>query len=133
MLSPRFHSLLLFWTLAWFGIVLPGHERGVIRVPGMDAGRGAVVQRGEGASDLRWTALSSCPLCPVGSSGGEDDPAATCALCQLIATLSVPVPLDLVPTRGELLLERSAPGVESAPPRLVLSCSLGRAPPFFPA
>lgn len=131
MFSPRFHNLILLWAIAWFGVVLPGHERGVIRVPGAPTVLRTDTERRVASGELQLSALSACPLCPLSRSGEDgEDPASTCALCQLIATLSVPVPFDPVPTAGERLIERPRIHDFSAPLRPVLARSLGRAPPF---
>jgi hypothetical protein len=80
--------VLIFQTL-WLGVLVPGHRRGVIALPG----------------EASVTALSqerSC--CPVDESKGKHapqtpcsrDPAEHCAICHMALRLSVPPTIDIV-------------------------------------
>jgi hypothetical protein len=81
---------ILFFTF-WFTIFLPGHERGVIKVPG------------------ELTCSSSTDSCCPEDQAPKEDPAATCAICQLIATLDTPLAiLDITPVVERLQYFRQA-------------------------
>ncbi|MEM6751207.1 MAG: hypothetical protein AAF612_12140, partial [Planctomycetota bacterium] len=100
---------LAIFTLVWFGAVLPGHERGAIRVPGSSVVNGqadpARADPNNAADASPSGALVACPACKLNQSSEpsenedpSDNPApcgGLCALCQLIATLDTPLPVDL--------------------------------------
>ena len=126
MRSRSLNIAVLVFTAAWFAVVLPGHQRGVVRLPGSDASRS-------------YTSGSQCALCQWtggGTSRDEDGspsrrPAPShCALCQLIAVLDAPPITNLdAPVAGlaEVL-------TVSRPDRTGLNdrprVYLGRAPPL---
>lgn len=79
--------LVLGWTLVWLAVIAPGHRRGLISTEADSTGSLA-------------RAVFKCPLCLFTSgseqggdrSGPSEDPAQTCALCKLNATLTPPPP-----------------------------------------
>lgn len=90
--------LALAWVFVWFGIVLPGHDRGAITLP---------TPAQAGASEE-----ATCPLCVATGSAetdaGDDKecPApsgACCAVCQFMATLSTPPVFVFDPPDTDLL------------------------------
>ena len=74
--------LVLLWACAWFGVIVPGHERGQIKLPGAGATQGC---------DSCCDAPASHPK----SSKEKADPAANCAICFLTAQLQTPTTIDL--------------------------------------
>ncbi|MEM6755796.1 MAG: hypothetical protein AAF586_01400 [Planctomycetota bacterium] len=100
--------LVLGWALVWLAVVAPGHRRGLISTDG-------------GSTGALAAAGFKCPLCLFtgGSTGGgersvpTDDPAKTCALCKLNATLTPPPP----PVAPAMAVERvvAVAEVSSAP------------------
>jgi len=106
---------MLLWVAAWFGVVLPGHDRGRVKLPGFadqTAGQGAAAR------------AAACPLCVTSSpdSAGADsqgqDPlpagGSCCAICQFTATLSVPPVFAFDPPDSYLIDELAVtplPGV----------------------
>jgi hypothetical protein len=78
--------VLLIFEALWLNVIVPGHRRGIVQLPG------------------------ACPLCaasPVHSSSSHtDSPAsspATCAICSFAAHLSTPPPIDLAPAPTHFL------------------------------
>ena len=126
MRSRSLNIAVLVFTAAWFAVVLPGHQRGVVKLPGADASPG-------------YTSGPQCALCEWtgGEPGANDDappsrrPAPShCALCQLIAVLDAPPITNLdAPVAGLAeVLTVSLPDRTglSEPPHVYL----GRAPPL---
>ena len=80
---------LVIFQAFWFNIVLPGHTRGIIKVPGCPA---CAAESQE----------ASCPLCrQAAATKSHDprhapaDPAANCAICAFAATCTFAAPPDL--------------------------------------
>ena len=121
--------LVLVWFTLWMGVIMPGHTRGVVRLPGMDDRQ----------------ADSACPCGDANSTGGpssmtaeadteEDapaDPAKCCAVCHLNATLSTPPPATLyTPYLGQLdEIAYLLCGALTTPGRLSPELYRGRPPP----
>src|SRR4051794_35307660 len=91
-------SLLVFQAV-WLTVILPGHTRGAVTLPG-----------------YKPADSESCAGCCPQHSGTSDpatpaDPgrAAHCAICFFAARLSVPVAIDLTPQPLELAFVRPAP------------------------
>jgi hypothetical protein len=113
--------LVLAYALAWFGVVVPGHQRGVISF-------------GQNASAVNSANLPPChqkkqdpgaPATPKGKSG-------VCAICMMAAMTSPPPAVDSVPQpalRESLVLAQprsvftpnvQLPSTERGPPTTVL-------------
>ena len=77
---------MLAFVLVWFGCVLPGHRRGIVKLPCI--GVAQVDEDGE--------PTAGCPMCAAKESGespkpaSPGDPAQSCAICFLRASLSLP-------------------------------------------
>ncbi len=81
----------------WFAVIMPGHQRGSIALPG----ERSVNEDGK----LTEVGGASCPLCldDEGDSGapfegegpGKKDPVQKCAICYLTGVLDCPPPMDL--------------------------------------
>ncbi len=123
--------LLLAWLVPFLGVIAPGHQRGVIGVPG---------------SERVEASAASCVLCEVwlgGDGRGRDDsnepsspadPATGCAVCHFNGTLLNP-PVFALPNLKPVRLDWPAADVAVAlTPRPAPPARLtGRAPPAFHA
>jgi hypothetical protein len=81
--SGGLRLICLGWLVVWFGVVAPGHERGVVTLPGM------------GCADRSSTSTDNQPAatcCAGKESETPDERVRRCAICQLLATLSPPAP-----------------------------------------
>jgi len=126
----------LVWFTGWLLLVMPGHTRGIVQVPG-------------GQADQQASCCSPKPSCCTppadipahdaehpqdapsdGQPGTPGDPAKHCAICFLKAHLTDPPPVTLyTPYLGEMdelafLLASSIADDQAAPANL-----RGRAPP----
>lgn len=115
---------LLVFQAVWFNIIVPGHQRGAVALPG------------ETCSACQANADACCPdmaepppAHPKAPAAPEGDPASHCAICHFAAALSTPPAIESSPPPLELLdliepnvVERSAAVSFSAP-------YYGRAPP----
>ncbi|MBI1375034.1 MAG: hypothetical protein GC159_20135 [Phycisphaera sp.] len=112
----------LAWAIVWFGVFLPGHTRGVIKLPG--------------------TPTEACESCESKPSccdkpRADDDASHSrhksspdhCAVCELVAKLDTPVAIDLsLPPAGLVeLLPPTTP--QRVTPARYASTLRGRAPP----
>ncbi len=101
--------VILAYTLCWFGVIAPGHQRGVVQLPGGQSGSSpwsgdvatisalatgsCCTRRGENASEQEGQ----------NSEGPRPDPARNCAICKLNATLDTPpTVIDVYPWVGLL-------------------------------
>ena len=121
--APRWLKLaLLGYVSVWFGVVLPGHKRGQITLPGA---RAAVAGCCTTAIPLARHATSShhVPL-PPPSRG-------PCAICFFAAHLSVAPPVDVAHAPLAFLHLRAVPAVARPLPQPVRLTYDGRAPPLL--
>jgi len=92
----RLTIVMLVWSTLWFGAVLPGHQRGAVRLP--DGQTGGDAAAADDAAD--------CPLCVAADDADPDappaDPARCCAVCQFRATLTPPPVVDFEPPTARL-------------------------------
>lgn len=123
--SESLRWLVLAWVLLFFGLIVPGHRRGIVQLS----------THGSPASPLAdGAAKPFCPLCTSTSTDPDTKPDPTapinCAICHLKAQLDTPPPFILIPTRGENLayLLRHVSTFD-APASAVLSTLRGRPPP----
>jgi len=109
--------LLLAFEALWLNVVVPGHRRGAVPLPGE-----------------RCAACSAHATCP--SSGGPDrpappgDPAAHCAICYFAARLSPPPVVDFTPPKPQLLCAAPVPAPRPRPQVPFLPTYDGRGPPI---
>jgi hypothetical protein len=83
--NRTFRVVLLCWSAVWFGAVVPGHQRGVIRLSG--AAETCSVQR----------QLPPCHQRKLPKPGSEAPKApgpGNCAICLHLSTLATPPPID---------------------------------------
>ena len=126
MRSRPFRILFLIFLCLWFGIIVPGHERGQIVLPGS-----APVAAAGSCCAMRGGILANqdydCDPDRKNKPSRQDQK--RCAMCQLIATLQVAdPPLLLLAPMGLLAIlppQRSL-GIAHLP---YLGPTQGRAPP----
>ena len=113
-------ALLVFQTL-WLNVIVPGHQRGVVSLPG------------EAQSSCH--AAAARPCCGSGHPGGPNksgkpgDPALHCAICYFAARVTPTPPIVFAPEPLRLL---EVLNPEAAPARAAIPFILsydGRAPP----
>lgn len=123
----------LVWFALWMSVIMPGHTRGVVRLPGMEK------TASEGSSCCCGDGQSACETSTAGDLAGQTeddndappDPAKCCAVCYFNATLNTPPPLTLyTPYLGQLdeiayLTQEAQPPHERRSPDLYR----GRPPP----
>lgn len=128
--SNSLRLAILLWFVGWLVVFMPGHTRGIVKLPGTDA-----------------AVASSCcepkPCCEVTTSGCCDlgtsdenappqptDPAQHCAICFLKAHLTDPPPITLYTPYLGVLDELSYAAYDSVFEELAAPTrSRGRAPP----
>lgn len=106
----------------WFNVIVPGHRRGVVALPG------------ETCPACHADAEACCPdmadpppAHPKAPPAG--DPASHCAICHFAAALSVPPAIDFAPPALELL-DRIEPAVVERAAAVTFHVPYdGRAPP----
>lgn len=124
---PRFSTACIVWLTLWFGVVVPGHERGQIVLPGYAAPSHCGTASSADASSAPKS--TCCPVPEPDEPGKPADPITRCAVCYIVATLATPPPVDLAPqptARVALLDQTPSLAPEVATPHRPW---LGRAPP----
>jgi hypothetical protein len=104
----------------WLNVVVPGHKRGIVQMPGAPGG-----------------AVCACCCDQTGNSeqagGSKKDSsqgsAATCAICNFAAHLSVPPIVDFTPPKLKLLCQATSEVVRGVIARNPLIPFDGRGPP----
>ena len=119
---PGILALLVFQAL-WLNVIVPGHTRGVVTLPGYEP------------ASCHTNAPGGC--CPGrAETQSSDDPtpgdgrAANCAVCFYAVRLTIPPAIDLTPAPLELLEIRDLPRIERLIQADRLTTYLGRAPPL---
>lgn len=127
--NQRFSTACILWLAVWFGVVVPGHERGQIVLPGYEAPRHCGTTSASQTASSASTPSTCCPVSRPDGDSEPDSPVQRCAICYIVATLTVPPPIDLAPQPtdrvGRVAMARPDRPV-SAP--AILSYH-GRAPP----
>lgn len=135
--SNLFRVAILLWFAGWLVVVMPGHTRGVVKLPGAALAEAASCCE-PAPAEASCCAAERATTCCGDVSGGApkpgdapiDDPAKHCAICFLKATLTEPPPVTCcTPFLGELdelayCVESSIADAVAAPAQL-----RGRAPP----
>ncbi len=111
----------------WFGMIMPGHQRGGVALPGAESGLTGPI-----------AAAPSCPMCVALEGDSDDappssDPASGCAICFLKGVLHQPPAISLAPPPAELVGEACLIIRESATARPAYRVFHGLAPPHFSA
>lgn len=108
---------MLVFEALWLNVLVPGHQRGCISVPGAQV-------------------IGACPLCDASAppadskSHGPVDRSGTCAICFFAAHLTVPPRIDLTPPPLQLLGLLQRQTAHNLVARLVQIPFDGRGPPF---
>ena len=131
MSTQTFNKIAIVWLALWFGVVVPGHKRGLVLLPG-----------GEKVP-TRLQSDKPCPLakltgktgscCPSSKAPSDQAPAAPgshCAVCYLTGVLDVPAPPDLTAPPLELLDILPWPDAVQAKTIQIQLAYFGRAPPL---
>jgi hypothetical protein len=89
----------------WFGVIVPGHRRGIVPLPGYEAADSCCSSPPTEQSDSR---PSCCPTDDEASPASSpddrpDDPVKRCAICYIVAMLNVPPAIDFVDPPSALL------------------------------
>ena len=135
--SSALRLSVLVWFACWLVVVMPGHTRGIVKLPGSDLSSKQGVSCCEPAPPSCCQAgpkdASASAMCALGEHGKQPnpiDPAKHCAICFLKAQLRNPPPLVLyTPYLGELdelevVVDESITHDQAAPSQM-----RGRAPP----
>lgn len=124
------HKLAIVWLALWFGVIVPGHKRGLVLLPGGAPPVQAKLASGETCplAGIMGTTGSCCPSSSPPTSPAPL-PVSHCAVCYLTGVLDVPAVPDFAPKPMELLevLPWPAPVAVATGPKL--QTYLGRAPP----
>src|SRR5437764_11403827 len=118
MASRWFKLALLAYVAVWFSVVVPGHQRGQVALPG------ARVASAGCCADLPVARHGAAPVAPhrLPASRG-------CAICFFAAHLSVPPAIDIAQTPLGFLCLLTPPAPGSVAGRAVHLPFDGRAPP----
>ena len=117
-----FHLALLAFQVLWLNVIVPGHTRGIVKLPGSPA-----------------DAPQSCPMCDAakaatptkGTDGtkGKGDPVDGCAICFFAAHLATPPVIDLAPPPLGLAERLDPPAETQRPDCRPIGTHRSRAPP----
>ena len=134
MRQTTFQKFAVVWFTLWFGVIVPGHKRGLILLPDGKSRAPATNQTANEPCPLaRIMGTNSPCCCPASSQPAKDGPGKPvthCAICYLTGVLDVPPPPDFAPRPLELaqLLAWPQPAaIDSIP---ASQTYLGRAPPI---
>lgn len=122
--SNSLRLIVLIWFSGWLLLVMPGHKRGIVTLPGAEVDQVADVSCCEPKPSCCDAQADDC------ETPKPIDPAKHCAICFLKSHLTDPPPLVLyTPYLGELdeltyLIESSVLDELASPDRI-----RGRAPP----
>jgi hypothetical protein len=94
MQSLALRWFVLLFTVAWFGVLVPIHQRGAIQLPGSPVSS-CCVHKNDG------TAAKACHGEPQQSQNPTRNSSGNCAVCFFVAGLDLPAPVMLdVPPLG---------------------------------
>ena len=140
MRSTNLRILLLAIFGLWFGVIVPGHERGVITVPGFKpACHEASCEMADAAP------APACGGCPIEArakakeakekEAKEKDSrrqrAQHCAVCQSVGVLGAPVVIVFAPPTVELIGCLPLPAYQSVTGIDAVDLTRSRGPPVF--
>ncbi len=133
MRSETVQKYAILWLALWFGVIVPGHKRGLVLLPGGQPPAKTQSSTGEPCPLAQIMALSgSC--CPGSKSPsntpGPDVPVSHCAVCYLTGVLDVPPLPDFAPKPLELVQALPWPSPDEVDSIRALQTYLGRAPPL---
>jgi hypothetical protein len=127
-----FHLALLLFQFVWLNVVLPGHTRGIVTLPGATGCEMADMPRVAVAVAVAAHACCSTPKPVKSATDPHSVPAkraAQCAICAHALRITPPPVVDLAPPRAGLLELLPPPAARSARSSDFFATYLGRAPP----
>ena len=101
---------MVFWLTAWYGVIVPGHQRGMVLVPGAEgriaAQAGSCCEENEAVLVCQEPppADGSTPA-PINKKKSDPNRVANCAVCAIAGLIDLPPPLVLSPVTAESGLE----------------------------
>lgn len=121
--SRAFRVALLVFEALWLTVIVPGHQRGIVRLPGENCP----------ACEAQTAAPDCCQKqpAPVGHKPAGD-PAQHCAICYFAARLCTPPVIDLSPPPLRLVASLPVPAAHARESFPILPTYDGRAPPAGP-
>lgn len=133
MRSETLQKFAVVWLAIWFGVIVPGHKRGLVLLPGGEPPAKTQTSTGEPCPLAEIMALSgSC--CPSskssGNTPGPSAPVTHCAVCYLTGVLDVPPLPDFAPKPLALVQVLPWPSPDEVESVTPLQTYLGRAPPL---
>lgn len=135
MSTSTFHKFAILWLALWFGVIVPGHKRGLVLLPGGNDTSPAATQTGEPCPLAKYMATTGtcCPSSQPANKSNPDDPGAPvthCAICYLTGVLDVPPAPDFAPQPLELIQVLAWPTPEAVVSSATVHTHPGRAPPI---
>lgn len=95
MRGRAFRITFLLFEALWLNVIVPGHQRGIVSLPGTACPNCAPSEPVEPCCADEKPAPKECPI--------PGDPAKQCAICHFAAMLTIPPPIDLsAPSLGLL-------------------------------
>ncbi len=133
--TSTFHKFAILWLALWFGVIVPGHKRGLVLLPGGEDRPPATTQTGEACPLAKYMAAngSCCPSSQPTDSSDPDaptPPVTHCAICYLTGVLDVPPAPDLAPQPLELVQLLAWPTPQVIISDATVDTHPGRAPPI---
>lgn len=121
----------LVWLSLWFGVIMPGHQRGAIAPPGeqpqVSKSHSCCSMTGRPTAEARQPNANEKDTPAKRAPGG----AGHCAVCYLIATLNVPPAIDFGLERLGLLVITDWPLPQVFHQTLTTSTFNRRGPPMM--
>lgn len=138
MKSRGLRILLIGVFSLWFGVIVPGHERGAIRVAGSDAHCNDASAVCHVAPVVQKPSCSHCPTTgkPLTQETAPAkpkpvDPSSHCAICKFIGVLDAPVMVTFDLPPSYLLSTLDPLPVEAIAAQSLLLSHRGRGPPHL--
>jgi len=130
--STTFHKFAVIWLALWFGVIVPGHKRGLVLLPGGNEASPVTTQAGEPCPLAKYMASNGtcCPSSQPTDSSDPQTPVTHCAICYLAGVLDVPAVPDLAPKPLELVQVLAWPKPETVVSTATVDTHPGRAPPL---
>ena len=122
--SRAFRFALLLFEALWLNVIVPGHQRGAVPLPG-ESCAACQVQ----VADRECCSHHSQQKTTPAKEKGRGDPAQHCAICYFAARICPPPVIDLTPPPLRLVEQLPVPTAHTRKSFEVLPTYYGRAPP----
>lgn len=122
--SRAFRVALLVFEALWLNVIVPGHQRGIVRLPGESCPACEADTRVRECCHTQTT-KESVPA----KHNPAGDPAQHCAICYFAARLCTPPVIDLSPPPLRLAEQLPFPAAHIRESSQVFPTYYGRAPP----